>query len=49
VKEWIRRSDLEAKMVERCGMPGEKVYENVDEIDEQAGYYSLLIVKEQKA
>ena len=49
VKEWIRRSDLEAKMVERCGMPGEKVYKNVDEIDEQAGYYSLLIVKEQKA
>lgn len=46
VKAWIREAGLEARMVERCGMPGERVYESADEIDEQAGYYSLLVVKE---
>ena len=33
-------------MVENCGMENEKVYLSAEEIPEQAGYYSLLIVKE---
>lgn len=48
VKALIRDAGMEARMVENCGMENEKVYESVDEIDEQAGYYSLLIVKEHK-
>lgn len=46
VKHLIRESGMDAKMVERCGMPGEKIIHSVEEIDEQSGYYSLLIVKE---
>lgn len=35
-------------MIERCGMPKERVYRGAQEIPEQTGYYSLLIVKEQE-
>ncbi len=49
VKELIQEAGLEARMVENCGMENEKICRSVEEIDEQAGYYSLLIVKEQKA
>lgn len=45
VKDLIRESGLDARMVENCGMENEKLYGSVEEIDEQAGYYSLLIVK----
>ena len=33
-------------MIENCGMPGEKIYRSIDEINENAGYYSLVIIKE---
>ncbi|MGP1570328.1 MAG: precorrin-2 C(20)-methyltransferase [Eubacteriales bacterium] len=36
------------KMVERCGMQGERVFNSIDEIDENAGYFSVLLVKEEK-
>jgi len=47
-KRQITEAGLTAMMVENCGMSGEQLYRTADEIDEQAGYYSLLIVKEQK-
>lgn len=34
-----------AAMVENCGLPNQHVYRNVAEIPENAGYFSLLIVK----
>jgi precorrin-2/cobalt-factor-2 C20-methyltransferase len=34
------------KMVERCGMPGERVFERLEDLDEEAGYFSVLIVKD---
>jgi precorrin-2/cobalt-factor-2 C20-methyltransferase len=40
--------DSRVSMVERCGMPKERVYHGAQEIPEQTGYYSLLIVKEQE-
>lgn len=46
VKEWIRQAGLEAMMVENCGMPGERLVYSTEDIREEAGYYSLLIVKE---
>lgn len=46
VKESILRSGQQAVMVENCGMPGENIYHSAEEIPEQAGYYSLIIVKE---
>lgn len=45
VKNLIRESGLDARMVENCGMENEKIYDSVEAIDEQSGYYSLLIVK----
>lgn len=35
---------LEAAMVENCGHENEKVYRTTEELPENAGYYSLLIV-----
>lgn len=46
VKQILMEKGLDAEMVENCGMENEKVYLSVEEIPEQAGYYSLLIVKE---
>lgn len=46
VRESILRSGQQAVMIENCGMPSEKVYKNAEEIPRQAGYYSLIIVKE---
>lgn len=46
VKEVLRETGCEGMMIENCGMPGEKIYRSVDEINENAGYYSLVIIKE---
>ncbi|HIU74362.1 MAG TPA: precorrin-2 C(20)-methyltransferase [Candidatus Pelethocola excrementipullorum] len=46
VKKMLIENDEEAVMIQNCGMPGEKIYRSVDEIPEDAGYYSLIIVKE---
>ena len=35
-------------MVERCGMENEKIYKNINELDEKANYFSVIIVKETK-
>lgn len=35
----------QVKMVERCGMEGERVFRNVQDIDEEAGYFSILVLK----
>lgn len=37
-----------AAMVERCGLPGEKVYRDLDEIDEKSSYFSIILVKEKE-
>ena len=41
----LRQSGASAVMVENCGMENEKIYRKLDEIPEDAGYFSLLIVK----
>ena len=46
VKERIRKSGREAVMVENCGAENEKVYESLDAIPDDAGYYSLIIARE---
>ena len=48
VKELLTRSGRDVMMVENCGMEQEHVYRGVDEIPENAGYYSLIIAKESK-
>lgn len=34
------------KMVERCGMKGERVSRRLEDLDEEAGYFSILIVRD---
>lgn len=46
VKELLAEYPQQITMVERCGMSEEQVYYHVDEIPDEASYYSLLIVKE---
>lgn len=48
VKETIRKENLQVRMVENCGMETEKVYECLEEIPDQASYYSLMILKEER-
>ena len=46
VKDILRASGKDVKMVENCGMPDEKIYGNVEEIPDEAGYFSLIIAKD---
>lgn len=46
VKAMLGRSGRQVMMVENCGMPDEKVYRSVEEIPDDAGYFSLIIAKE---
>lgn len=46
VKAMLAASDMEVKMVENCGMEEERVYQNVNEMPKEAGYYTLIFVKE---
>ncbi|MDO4616947.1 MAG: precorrin-2 C(20)-methyltransferase [Lachnospiraceae bacterium] len=49
VKAALREIDADVVMIENCGMPDEKIFRGVEEIPDNAGYYSLIIVKEKKA
>ncbi|MDD7641182.1 MAG: precorrin-2 C(20)-methyltransferase [bacterium] len=46
VKEAVARMEADIYMVENCGMDGERICRDADEIPEDAGYYSLIIVKD---
>ena len=45
-KQALRASGRDVRMVENCGLPGERVYRSVDEIPDDAGYFSLIIARE---
>ena len=46
--EAAKAKGLKVQMVENCGTKDQHVYRNTDEIPYDAGYYSLLIIKEEK-
>ena len=50
VRDELREKGLikNAGMVERCGLPGEKVYYNLEEIDPASSYFSVILVKEKE-
>lgn len=45
LKEKIEGNGKKAYLVENCGMPDERVYSGIETIPDQAGYFSILIVK----
>ena len=46
VKELLRASGRDVRAVENCSMETEKVYRSVEEIPDDAGYFSLIVAKE---
>ena len=46
VKDMLRKSGRAVQMVENCSMDNEKLYRSLDEIPDDAGYFSLIIAKE---
>ncbi len=44
VKKLLREKKANAVMVENCGMENERIYGQIEEMPEQAGYYSVIIV-----
>lgn len=48
VKGILRESGRQTVMVENCGMENEHIYRGVEEIPDDAGYYSLIVSKEQE-
>lgn len=49
VKEILSESGRDVIMVENCGMENEHIYRSVEEIPDDAGYYSLIIAKEPRS
>ena len=47
VKEALERECVSGVMVENCGMENESIFQGVQEIPDKAGYYSLIVIKEQ--
>ena len=46
IKESLKESGRDVQVVENCSMPDERIYRSVDEIPDDAGYFSLIIAKE---
>lgn len=46
VKDILEKSGRAVCMVENCGMENEHIYHSLSEIPDDAGYYSLIIAKE---
>ena len=49
VKELLRRSGRGAMAVLQCGMSGERLCHSLEEIPDEAGYFSLIISKETRS
>ncbi len=48
VKKTLVEKGLTAMMVENCGLENERIFLTAKEIDEEAGYMSLIIVRDDK-
>ena len=48
VKDMLKAADKDVRCVENCGMETERIYNSVDEIPDDAGYFSLIIAKDKQ-
>lgn len=46
VKELLKKTGKDVCMIENCSMENERIYRSIDEIPDDAGYFSLIIAKE---
>ena len=44
--EALRQRNAKAALVENCGMENQRIFQSLEQIPEDAGYFSLLIVKD---
>lgn len=51
VKEKLRAQGTlkNARMVQKCGMEGERVYKNLNDADEGSSYFSVIVLKDEEA
>lgn len=47
LKEQLTARGLAVSMVENCGLSGQRVYRSLEEIDPEAGYFSVVVAKEE--
>ena len=48
LKKLLEEADVSARVVERCGMEGERVWRSAKEMPAELSYYSLVIVKDRE-
>ena len=48
IKERLQKSDQQVFVVENCGMASQRILEGVDQLPEDAGYYTIVVLKERK-
>lgn len=46
IKQMLSEKGMDAEMVENCGMESERRYLSVEEMPDEAGYYTIILVKE---
>lgn len=46
VKRKLTEGGVDGRMVENCGMPEERIYSGIEDMPEQASYYSVVLVRE---
>ncbi|MEG0107903.1 MAG: precorrin-2 C(20)-methyltransferase [Lachnospiraceae bacterium] len=47
VKQKVKEQHMKFQMIENCGMENEHIYDSVEDVPDQASYYSLIIMKEE--
>lgn len=47
VKELLKQGHCEVRMVENCGMEGQRVFDCLEDIPENPSYYSLIMVRDE--
>lgn len=45
LRQELQENGIQAWGVQRCGMPGQKLYRSAEEIDEKAGYYTIIVAE----
>ena len=48
IKEGLQKSEQQVFLVENCGMASQRILEGVDQLPEDAGYYTIVVLKERK-
>lgn len=44
VKEYLEENGYKAQGVQKCGMEGQRIYRATEQLEEEAGYYTVLLV-----